>query len=548
MRLFIITFICFSLSALKAQDISPFVVHGKFKIEDGSIDNAKIIVKKDGEQVNIVNSESKFEFKLDIGYEYHLEFTKESYVHKTIFINTNSPVERAKDAFAPFEFTVTLFPQKNDASLEFDQPIAMVKYFPELDDFSFDTNYAMSAQPKESEDVVPIADDPIPTPQNIDKLDGMNLNPVTENSSADIIEKNIKTDTPPTVEAPHPGNDRIVEDKNEVPSRGQNDEEAYRNHRGKDSTHIMNGRGPGKIKNTGKKPKPKDHSPNELANQNDSPNRGQNDEEAFRNYRDTLGSMNSVAPKTTKLPRSNKQLKLKPDFEGQENPDLIVEDIQPEDDKGPNRNSRGQKAFRNFRPKGSNKISKDPFKVAPTFGQDSKTIIDPTVHSDDRHKLTKVEKDSSLIQRANGILGGDQKRTKVTPILGEDNDGTLNRGNAAEVATRNEVDPTQKPSSKAKGQLQHDPNNKELAQSIFGADDRTDDTVFPGALNDEVFFDRKEQQFEENNKEILIITINRNGKETIFKRVRMKWGGVFYFKNNMPEGYHSWSKGSNATM
>ncbi|MDE6450722.1 MAG: hypothetical protein K2L23_00225, partial [Odoribacter sp.] len=83
--------------------------------------------------------------KLALGADYKVTFSKAGYTTKIVTINTEVPEEsiEANPNFPPVKLIINLLPYTEDVDLSvFDQPIAILIYNPELDDFTFDKEYA----------------------------------------------------------------------------------------------------------------------------------------------------------------------------------------------------------------------------------------------------------------------------------------------------------------------------------------------------------------------------------------------------------------------
>ncbi|WP_321318093.1 hypothetical protein [Labilibaculum sp.] len=141
----IFLFFLFSLPDLAvAQD--KYSIFGKVKIENGSIENTRITILKNAKKMEsgIIDNSGKFEYELDFGNEYILEFSKKGFVTKKVSISTFVPIDilSRDNQFPPFKFMVSLFPAYEGLDLSvFDQPMGMIMYDKELDDFDYDRDY-----------------------------------------------------------------------------------------------------------------------------------------------------------------------------------------------------------------------------------------------------------------------------------------------------------------------------------------------------------------------------------------------------------------------
>lgn len=134
------------VSGVHAQGV--FTINGRLKVEGGGLDGAKLIVLKDGQKVRTLNNGlSKFSLDLDVNANYVLEFEKDGFVTKKLSFDTHAPMEAVANGFTPFEFAVNLFKQYEGVNtVVFDQPVGMIRYDKNLDDFDYDTDYTKSIQ------------------------------------------------------------------------------------------------------------------------------------------------------------------------------------------------------------------------------------------------------------------------------------------------------------------------------------------------------------------------------------------------------------------
>lgn len=125
-----------------------FQINGRVKVDGGSLDGTKVVIYKDGQKQRTVNSGlSKFQLELDLNANYILSFEKEGFVTKKLSFDTHAPGEAMANGFTPFEFAVSMFKQYDDVNMVvFDQPVGMIKYSAEVDDFDYDTDYTKSIQ------------------------------------------------------------------------------------------------------------------------------------------------------------------------------------------------------------------------------------------------------------------------------------------------------------------------------------------------------------------------------------------------------------------
>ncbi|MCK4661449.1 MAG: hypothetical protein KAT68_01180 [Bacteroidales bacterium] len=127
------------------------LVYGKFRIEKGSLDGAKIIIKKNGIEIETVNMKrsGNFSFELEYGSIYILSFAKANYVTKKISINTKIPSNVNSSAGYEFDFEVSIFKQLSGVNtMIFNQPVGKIMYNAMMDDFDYDTDYSKTIRTK----------------------------------------------------------------------------------------------------------------------------------------------------------------------------------------------------------------------------------------------------------------------------------------------------------------------------------------------------------------------------------------------------------------
>ncbi len=125
-----------------------FQINGRVKLEGGSLDDTHVVVYKNGEKQRTISSGlSKFSLDLDLNADYILEFEKDGFVTKKLSFDTHAPAEAIANGFTPFEFAVSMFKQYEGVNtVVFNQPVGMIRYDKETDDFDYDTDYTKSIQ------------------------------------------------------------------------------------------------------------------------------------------------------------------------------------------------------------------------------------------------------------------------------------------------------------------------------------------------------------------------------------------------------------------
>ena len=132
---------------------SPFVVaqhsaiNGNVAIANNSPEGTRVVVIKNGNKLDeqVLNKKGHFDLKLAFDADYKISFEKTGYITKIISINTEVPEESIENNpdFPPVKLIINLLPsvEKIDLSI-FEQPIAILTYQAELDDFTFDKSYS----------------------------------------------------------------------------------------------------------------------------------------------------------------------------------------------------------------------------------------------------------------------------------------------------------------------------------------------------------------------------------------------------------------------
>lgn len=134
-------FVCRFLSAQSLD------INGNIVISDASPDNARIVIVKNGSKIDeqVLTKKGRFDLKLALGSDYKLTFEKDGYVTKIVNVNTEVPEEviESNPNFPPVKLIINLLPTVQDVDLSvFDQPIAILAYSAEVDDFTFDKDYS----------------------------------------------------------------------------------------------------------------------------------------------------------------------------------------------------------------------------------------------------------------------------------------------------------------------------------------------------------------------------------------------------------------------
>lgn len=143
-RIVLFFFFLLCVQYLTAQSLP---INGNVVINGDTPEGAKVTVNKNGKKLEelSITKKGRFDLKLALGADYKVTFSKAGYITKIVTINTEVPEEsiEANPNFPPVKLIINLFPHTEDVDLSiFDQPIAILIYNPELDDFTFDKEYA----------------------------------------------------------------------------------------------------------------------------------------------------------------------------------------------------------------------------------------------------------------------------------------------------------------------------------------------------------------------------------------------------------------------
>jgi hypothetical protein len=117
----------------------------QFVVVNGDFDQAIVYLRRGGETVGAFKGQKNMNMRLEYNAEYQLDFTKPGYITKSIHVNTAVPEERRKFGFDSYKIGVRLFKQYDGVNITiYNQPVASIKYLPELDEIGYDTDYTKS--------------------------------------------------------------------------------------------------------------------------------------------------------------------------------------------------------------------------------------------------------------------------------------------------------------------------------------------------------------------------------------------------------------------
>lgn len=117
----------------------------QFSVVNGDFDQTIVYLRRGGETVGAFKGQKNMNMRLDYNADYQMDFTKPGYITKSIHVNTTVDEERRKMGFDPYKIGVRLFKQYDGVNIViYNQPVASIKYLPELDEIGYDTDYTRS--------------------------------------------------------------------------------------------------------------------------------------------------------------------------------------------------------------------------------------------------------------------------------------------------------------------------------------------------------------------------------------------------------------------
>ncbi len=128
-------------------------ITGNIVIDRDGTEGARIIIYKNNEKIEEkdISKKGRFDLKFAFGADYKISFEKNGYITKHISVNTDVPDEAIQNNpdFPPVRLSVILLPIVEGVDLSiFEQPIAILAYDYELDDFNFDEDYSLKVKDK----------------------------------------------------------------------------------------------------------------------------------------------------------------------------------------------------------------------------------------------------------------------------------------------------------------------------------------------------------------------------------------------------------------
>jgi hypothetical protein len=138
--LFILLFL--ATAADSKANTKYLVVPVELVVINGDVGGSMVYVRRSDATVSTFRGERNMELRLDYNAEYQIDFTKPGYITKSIKVNTKVPSKRLADGFEPYKIGVRLFKQYAGVNIViFNQPVALIRYLPDIDDIGYDTDY-----------------------------------------------------------------------------------------------------------------------------------------------------------------------------------------------------------------------------------------------------------------------------------------------------------------------------------------------------------------------------------------------------------------------
>ncbi|MES2837958.1 MAG: choice-of-anchor tandem repeat GloVer-containing protein [Bacteroidota bacterium] len=137
--------LCFIYNCSQAQVENKLLIAIKFKIENGSLDNSIITLKKNEINIQSYTNTSRINLALDLNSEYLLIFSKPGYITKKVAVSTLIPKGRELEEFIPITNEINLFKNYTDINIDFfNQPISKISLSTKTNEFEYDTDYTAS--------------------------------------------------------------------------------------------------------------------------------------------------------------------------------------------------------------------------------------------------------------------------------------------------------------------------------------------------------------------------------------------------------------------
>ncbi|MBK7111175.1 MAG: hypothetical protein IPH60_01810 [Flavobacteriales bacterium] len=122
-------------------------VDGKFRVKGMSMEGARVIVERNGKQVQVLQDHiAHFTLNLDLQQDYVLHFIREGCLSKSLFFDTHIPEDTRVTASFRFPFLVTLEPKPKGPVVGYAKAVGTVIFDPVKGDFDYSTYYALERE------------------------------------------------------------------------------------------------------------------------------------------------------------------------------------------------------------------------------------------------------------------------------------------------------------------------------------------------------------------------------------------------------------------
>lgn len=169
-----------------------------------------IIITDDGRSEVVVSGLEHFSRELPLQTAFLIGFEREGCVTKQLYFDTHVPGEAMARAPFDFPFEVTLERPPTGQNFHYAGPVGYIRYFPERQDFGYDTDYHRIADPKMAAQMLQALDHPTAQGHKAEEAhaeDPLSFRAAGQHSDTDAF--NVIVPTRPTREAlVHPTGDQ----------------------------------------------------------------------------------------------------------------------------------------------------------------------------------------------------------------------------------------------------------------------------------------------------------------------------------------------------
>ncbi len=129
-----------------------FTMSIKLEVNKGDSKNSIITITRNGETFKSLDGGAGVQsVDFDLSANYSIVFAKEGYITKQVDLNTKVPNKREKGGFAKFKCVIELFPQPEQGTVTYPEPVGKIKFSEKLDDFDYDHKYEKTADDMQHE-------------------------------------------------------------------------------------------------------------------------------------------------------------------------------------------------------------------------------------------------------------------------------------------------------------------------------------------------------------------------------------------------------------